>query len=435
MEELESKISNDGDSTYAKESLGTRVTETKLLGLYWDKKEDTLAVNFATVSKQEETTKRGVLSTIASVYDPTGLASPIMLVAKVIFRDICDQKLPWDKELPPESMRRWKTCLEKLLAKIKVPRAKALMGENISAIQLHGFADASAVGCCAVIFVLIQQGDKISQGILVAKSRLAKRNLTIPRLALVSCHMVSNLLDNTGKTLSRYPVVSKYAWTDSTVCLHWIAGSGSYKQFVSNRVKKINEKEAIWRYVPTGENPADIGSRGSRDLQDNSTWFTGPRWLTNQNEWPKEITTSSADVPQSENKVIKKILQATVQRDPDSIDELVERMSIGKTLRLLAWVRRFADKCRKRETLKVPLTAEETGNPLKFLIKRAQEGAENNPDCAKLNLQRNDLGIIECRGRIQGEYPIYLPTTHAITQDRTAGAFENFVRRCRVDHC
>ena len=47
------------------------------------------------------------------------------------------------------------------------------------------------------------------------------------------------------------------------VALHWIRGNGSYKQFVSNRIKKIQDKDfIIWRYVTTDENPADLGSRG-----------------------------------------------------------------------------------------------------------------------------------------------------------------------------
>jgi hypothetical protein len=69
---------------------------------------------------------------------------------------------------------------------------------------------------------------------------------------------------NTKKVLSYLPVMGVYAWTDSTVCLLWINGQGNYKQFGSNRVKKINEEKIEWRYVPTQQNPADIGSRGAK---------------------------------------------------------------------------------------------------------------------------------------------------------------------------
>ena len=116
------------------------------------------------------------------------------------------------------------------------------------------------MGCCAVIYVVMKRSDIVSQGLLVSKARWAKCDLTIPRLELVSCHMVCNLIHNVRQVLSHLPVTGVYAWSDLTVCLQWINGQGNYKQFVLNRVKKINEKQIMWMYVPTHENPEDIGS-------------------------------------------------------------------------------------------------------------------------------------------------------------------------------
>ena len=69
--------------TYAKEQLGVKPNEAKLLGFPWDKKEDTLAVTFSRVS--DGTTKREVLRILASVYDPLGLASPVTFNILLIF--------------------------------------------------------------------------------------------------------------------------------------------------------------------------------------------------------------------------------------------------------------------------------------------------------------------------------------------------------------
>ena len=87
--ELESDNVVDGESTYTKQTLGTKPLKTKLLGLEWNKKRDTLSVP---VSKPKVETKRTVLQTIAKVYDPLGIASPYLPTAKVIFCDICDLK-------------------------------------------------------------------------------------------------------------------------------------------------------------------------------------------------------------------------------------------------------------------------------------------------------------------------------------------------------
>ena len=81
--------------------------------------------------------------------------------------------------------------------------------------------------------------------------------------------MTKNLLEYTAKALAQHTMTVIFAWTDSIVCLHWLSAAVKYKQFVSNRVKKINEKYYVWRYVPSEENPADIGSRGADNLQAN----------------------------------------------------------------------------------------------------------------------------------------------------------------------
>ena len=86
--ELEGDFSNSSDQTFAKESLGTRHSEVKLLGLMWDKAKDSLAVVFP--QTEELPTKRVVLRTIAKIFDPLGIVSPVVLIAKIIFRELCD---------------------------------------------------------------------------------------------------------------------------------------------------------------------------------------------------------------------------------------------------------------------------------------------------------------------------------------------------------
>ena len=49
-------------------------------------------------------------------------------------------------------------------------------------------------------------------------------------------------------------------------------------------------------------------------------------------------------------------------------------------------------------------------------MKRAQKSCDLQDDYLRLNLQPNQRGILECRGRIQGMYPTYLPDKHLYTQ-------------------
>ena len=57
------------EQSYAKQQLRVNEGETKLLGVPWDKRNDTLQVTFPTSPAQ--CTKRGVLGRLAQVYDPT----------------------------------------------------------------------------------------------------------------------------------------------------------------------------------------------------------------------------------------------------------------------------------------------------------------------------------------------------------------------------
>ena len=161
---------------------------------------------------------------MAKIYDPLRLAAPILPTAKVIFRDICASKLKWDTDLPDELKRRWEKWLKNLPIQLTMPRAIPREIGVIVELILHRFADVSFQGYRAVIYAVVEQLGRISQGFLVSKAMLAKRDLTIPRLELVSCHIVSNLLHNTLNVVTHLRIAGVFAWTDFTVCLQWIQG-------------------------------------------------------------------------------------------------------------------------------------------------------------------------------------------------------------------
>ena len=68
-------------------------------------------------------------------------------------------------------------------------------------MELHVFRDTSAKGTAAVVNVVVHQASGITQGLLAAKVRLAKKNMSIPRLELVSAHMAANLVSNVKNEL------------------------------------------------------------------------------------------------------------------------------------------------------------------------------------------------------------------------------------------
>ena len=251
---------SESEESFTKQQLKSKESGTKLLGLGWNESEDTIFISFE--KKDSEPTKRGVLQTLASIYDPLGIVSPVTLMGKIIFRDICDQHLKWDSELPENLRERWRRFVKNLPDKIEVPHIISKEGE-IQGIDLHAFGDASGNGVSRAIYTTVTQDSGTSQGLLTAKARLAKKGLTTPRLKLVAAHMTANVVDNVKTILKGYPVKKVYGWLDSSVALYWIKGENQYKHFVTNQVSKIKEKEFNeWRHVPSELNPSDIGSRG-----------------------------------------------------------------------------------------------------------------------------------------------------------------------------
>ena len=137
--------------------------------------------------------------------------------------------------------------------------------QPVISTELHVFGDASTYGVGAAVYSVVNQEDGINQTLVAAKARLAKRELTVPRLELISAHMAINLVINIRNALKELPVPMIYGWLDSTVALHWIVGNGQYRQFVSNRAQKVRQYPQIqWRHVPTTDNPADLASQGSQ---------------------------------------------------------------------------------------------------------------------------------------------------------------------------
>jgi hypothetical protein len=155
-----------------------------LLGLSWNKHNDTLVVAFP--NKPEEITKREILRFLASVYDPLGIVSPVTLLGKFIFREVCDQHLPWDEKLSDNLGKRWLNFLRCLPEKFHLARSIPRYREPLEEVDLHTFGDASSgSGISAVVYAVVKQPSGVSVGLVAAKSRLAKKNLTIPRLELV----------------------------------------------------------------------------------------------------------------------------------------------------------------------------------------------------------------------------------------------------------
>ena len=111
---------------------------------------------------------------------------------------------------------------------IRLPRSMPIKGKQISYIFIHLFSDASLTGVCSVAYAVVNQQNIFSQNLITSKSMLAKKNLSTPRLELIAAHMSANLAENVQTCLNELNVkkiMEIYAWSDSTIVLHWLKES------------------------------------------------------------------------------------------------------------------------------------------------------------------------------------------------------------------
>ena len=95
----------------------------------------------------------------------------------------------------------------------------------------------------------------------------------------------------------------------------------------------------------------------------------------------------------------------------------------------MAWIARFIHNCQAKDSAKKitgPITTEETKKQLDFWIRRAQARSQEShkfqEERLQLNLQQNKEGVLRCHGRIQGDYPIYLPDDGTFSEKLVANA-------------
>ena len=334
VEYLETDSDADLEQSFANQQLGqpTCQGESKLPGLPWNKREDTLSVNFP--DKSASVTKRGILGNLAQIYDSLGIVSPVTLEGKLIYRE------------PENCMGHPLAYILLSLFQHNAVSHPIKTQEPIERVQIHAFGDASGKGISAAVYAVVTQESGTTQGLITAKSRIAKQGLTIPCLELVAGHMAVNLAANVRESLNGFRLDPDIqCWLDRTVALHWISDRGVYRQFVANRVRKIqSHPNVIWRHVPTRENPADLGSRGG-SVTGGDLWWKGPSWLADPEKLPPNIVTQSSPESRAERKVQQELFAGAVEGSND-LDHILEKFGLSKARRVGAWVSRFTHNSR-----------------------------------------------------------------------------------------
>ncbi|XP_060608071.1 uncharacterized protein LOC132760172 [Ruditapes philippinarum] len=251
-------------------------TETKVLGHVWDIKSDILSVKSVCSNiNRSLVTKRIVLKGIASVFDPMGLVSPVILHGKMLLQEMWESGFDWDTKITDEHvLDKWSFISDqlRLLSDIKI-RLSIVSQDKYVKYNLLCSCDASSKAYATAIYLQQENVTYVKSNLIFAKTRLAPvKKMTIPRLELMAVLIGVRCLKFV-KTQLMIEISHEYLWTDSQVALDWINSKKQLPVFVKNRVKEIkNNNCVIIAHVDTKDNPADGATRGSSvsDLKDNS---------------------------------------------------------------------------------------------------------------------------------------------------------------------
>ncbi|XP_064631673.1 uncharacterized protein LOC135489965 [Lineus longissimus] len=258
----------------------------RTLGMQWCVESDSF--QFRVSLQDKPLTRRGILSTVSSIYDPLGLVSSFLLGGKLIVQERCKNGASWDDPVSDDIRARWEKWRIDLeeLAKLTISRAYTETPlSKMKAMELHSFSDASltAYGQCSYLRA-IDEDDRVEAALVMSKARVAPtKAITVPRLELGAALVSVKVGKLLGEALE-IGGLRQFFYTEGMVVLGYLSNeSKRFHIFVANRVQGIRNCTTTdqWRHVDTSENPADLASRGTsaRELIESGLWWSGPDFL------------------------------------------------------------------------------------------------------------------------------------------------------------
>ena len=414
----------------------------RVLGVRWDYITDNF--EFKVQLKEKPPARRGILSVIASLFDPLGLVAPVTLPAKMLLQELCRRGLGWDEVIKEEDAASWIKWLQdlNLLSSLKVQRCFIPPGckfEDLT-VELHTFCDASSKAYATVSYLkFFDITGQIHCSFVMGKSRLAPiKMVSIPRLELMGAVLAVKMA-----RLIKHELDGKnwrtYFWTDSTSVLYVINNSNKrFPVFVANRLAKIDEgsNPNEWKYVDTKSNPADDATRGlsSAKLTAESRWFSGPQFLLEDERcWPA-APCEFPGLPDEFAILQKPVTCMNVDTKQSTLDLLFCRYSSWTRLqKAVAWILRLKSKLLRKSIPAGPLTVDELEEAEHAIFSAVQHSEFKSEISSLPELRKSDplrklrpilfQGLLRVGGRLRNadedfgvKHPIILPSSHHVTR-------------------
>ena len=170
----------------------------KIFGIQWNHQRDVLQIKgMDTCDCTVMPAKREVLKTVAKIFDPLGLITPVTFQGKGFLQELWKKGVTWDEPLSSELAKKWCDIVQGLssISAQKKPCYVSCIGDNLDCC-LFVFCDASIIKAYATaIYLCIQNQDSVQVNLIFSKMKLASKGLgakkktkeiTLPRLELLA---------------------------------------------------------------------------------------------------------------------------------------------------------------------------------------------------------------------------------------------------------
>lgn len=304
----------------------------KLLGLTYHPVSDEFGFKMPSI-EQIKYTKRGTLSLMASIFDPSNWLLPVVMMFRILIQGMWRNQLTWDEEIDPDSRKKLEKLTSNLFRLNSFRLTRWYGATQSSEMELVGLCDSSMDAFAAVIYSRIKVFYAGTTEVIVRLIRargnvlplktarnLSTKQITIPKMELHAIFLLAELYTDVAKSI-RAHISRFYAYSDSEIAIAWVRKVTDAIEDGNVRRKVVKIKKLISpadvHHVSSENNIADGPSRGltpEKFMEGLDQWVNGPDWIRTHEDLPRTefhgshcLTTTATPIDEESEEIRKKM--------------------------------------------------------------------------------------------------------------------------------
>lgn len=339
-------------------SLEDAESEVKLFGMLWDKNTDNLICKRGHLDETADT-RRKILSSLNSNFDPLGIYLPTLNRAKLFLHDlVVVDDLSWDESICKKKQNLWRNICLQFNNSNNIASIPRYVGDYNSTYNLVAFTDSSKDLYGVVLY--LQNTVNGTCHFLMARNKIITKSLhskSIPVLELVAVKFGVECLQEVRRDLRGaympLSILELHLYTDSMVAINWL--HSKVRKFdkiekkatiVNNALNVIvsycNDFPIVFHHVDGAMNPADAVTRSVSAKVLSKSSFLSPPELSEPDAFCFAVP---GDLTKPCNKICMSVSSSSGNT---SVLEIKSFSSFSKLCRVVHYVRKFIYKLKAK---------------------------------------------------------------------------------------